>query len=89
MRLLIHVGGKKLRLGRWWLGLFLLSALAFSGCKQFGSHDEGLHDDGLRRNDLTLPARQVRAKDNQDKAKKSPDDVFMSDEAQHVYHDLD
>ncbi len=90
MRFLVHVGSKKLRLGRWWLGLFLLSALAFSGCKQFGLHDEGPPDDGLRRNDLALPARQLRAKENPDKDKKSTDDLFfMSDEAQRVYHDMD
>lgn len=89
MRFLVHIGSKRLWLGRWWLGLFLLSALAVSGCKQLGLHDEGPHDDGLRRNDLALPARQVRAKENPDKEKKSADDIFMSDEAQRVYHDMD
>jgi hypothetical protein len=89
MPFLVHVGSKKLRLARWWLGLFLLSALALSGCKQFGLHDESPPDDRLRRNDLALPARQLRAKENPDKDKKSTDDIFMSDEAQRVYHDMD
>ena len=89
MSFLVHFGSKRLRPGRWWLGLFLLSTLAFSGCKQLGFHDESPSDDRLRRNDLALPARQVRAKENQDKGKKSPDDLFMSDEAQQVYHDMD
>jgi hypothetical protein len=84
-----RIRSKKLRAGRWWLGLFLLSALAFPGCKQLGLHDEGPHDDSLRRNDLALPARQARVKERLDNGKKSPDDVWMSEDAQRVYHDLD
>ena len=89
MNLRFHVCSKKLRAGRWWLGLLLLSALAFSGCKQLGLHDESPHDDGLRRNDLALPARQARVKERLDNGKKSPDDAWMSEDAQRVYHDLD
>jgi hypothetical protein len=84
-----HTCSKKLHAGRWWLGIFLASALAFPGCKQMGLHDDAVHDDVLRRNDLALPARKVRAVESPVKGKKSPDDIFMSDEAQQVYHDMD
>jgi hypothetical protein len=88
MNLRFHISSKKSYAGRCWLGLFLLSALLFSGCKQLGG-DGVAHDDGLRRDDLALPAREVRSHQYPSTAKKSPDDVFMSDEAQRVYHDLD
>ena len=84
MSFLFHLCSNKLRLGRWWLGLFLASALVFTGCKQMGANDYGPHDDGLRRNDLALPARQLRAKEAPDTAKKPADDPWMSDEAQRV-----
>ncbi len=88
MNLRFHISGKKSYAGRWWLGLFLLSALVFSGCKQFGGSDVA-HEDSLRRDDLALPAREVRSNQVPAAAKKSPDDIFMSGEAQRVYHDLD
>jgi hypothetical protein len=89
MTFLFHDRSKKVGAGRWWLGLFMASALAFPGCKQLGLHDESPHNDALRRNDLALPARQVRIKERLDNRKKSADDAWMSDEAQGVYHDLD
>ena len=86
---LFHTGDNKPRFGRWWLGLFLVAALAFSGCKQWGAHDEASHDAGLRCNDLSEPARQVRAKENPDKDKKPADDPWMSHEAQKISRNLD
>jgi hypothetical protein len=89
MNLLFHICGRKRWTGCWSLGLILACALVFPGCKQLGLHDRGLPEDGLRRNDLALPARQVRTKQRLDNGKKSADDAWMSDEAQSVYHDLD
>ncbi len=89
MSLLFHVRSKKLPVGRWCLGLLLASALALPGCKRLGLHDRSPQYDGLRRNDLALPARQARTVQHLDKGKKAPDDAWMSDEAQRVYHDLD
>ncbi len=89
MSILFHLYNKKPWAGRWWLGLFLVSALAFPGCKHWGLNDETPHDDGLRRNDLALPARQLRANQNPDKPKKPADDPWMSEEAQKVSRDLD
>ena len=66
-----------------WLGLFLAAVLGFSGCKQMGSQD-----DSLRRDDLSVPARQLRAKENPDRDKKPADDPWMSSEAQNISRDL-
>jgi hypothetical protein len=72
-----------------WLGLLLVAVLGVSGCKQWGLHDDEPYKEGLRRNDLSEPARQVRAIENPDKAKKPADDPWMSHEAQKIYRDLD
>jgi len=89
MIFLFHSGDKKPRFGRWWLGLLLVSVLGFSSCKQWGLHDEGVRDEGLRRNDLSAPARQIRAKENPDKDKRPANDPWMSQEAQKIYRDMD
>jgi len=86
---LSHHCDKKPRFGRWRLGLFLVAVLAFSGCKQWGLHGEASHDAGLRRDDLSEPARQLRAKENPDKDKKPADDPWMSSEAQRISRNLD
>jgi hypothetical protein len=80
---------KNARLGRWWLGLVLLSALALSGCAHWGHRNEGTHDDVLRRDELSEPARQVRVKGSPTRGKKTADDPWMSDEANQVYHNMD
>jgi hypothetical protein len=67
-----------------WLGLFLAATLGLAGCRQWRTHD-----DGLRRNDLSAPARQVRAHEDLGKAKKPADDPWMSPEAQRISRDLD
>ena len=86
---LFHSGDKKPRFGRWWLGLLLVSVLGFSGCKQWGLHDEGVRDEGLRRNDLSAPARQVRSKEESDKDKNAAGDPWMSEKAQEISRNLE
>jgi hypothetical protein len=89
MYFLFYVRNKNARLGRWWLGLSLLSALALSGCAHWGHRNEGTHDDVLRRSELSEPARQVRATSSPVRGKKTADDPWMSDEANQVYHNMD
>jgi hypothetical protein len=80
-----HGCGERLRFGRWWLGLFLLGALGFSGCKTWGSHEEG-----LRESDLAEPARQARsrAEPSSKRDSKAVDDPWMSEKAQKIARDL-
>jgi len=81
---LFHTDDKQPRFGGRWFGLLLVAVLGLSGCKQWG-----LHDEALRRNDLSEPARQIRAKENPDKDKKAAADPWMSEEAQRISRNLD
>jgi hypothetical protein len=78
-----HGGNKQRWRGQWWLGMLLVFALGLAGCRQWGTQD-----DKLRRNDLSMPARQIRAEESPDKEKK-PADPWMSPEAQRISRDLD
>jgi hypothetical protein len=64
----------------------LLLAFGLSGCKDLGTRDEG-----LRHDELSEPARQVRARENlgTEKPAKTADDPWMSDKAQKISHDLE
>jgi hypothetical protein len=85
MTSLFHGCDKEPRSGRCWLGLCLLCALGLAGCKAWGGREEG-----LRKNDLAVPARQLRAATdpNKDKGSKPVDDPWMSEKAQKIARDL-
>jgi hypothetical protein len=85
MAYLIHGWGNALWFGRWWLGVFLVLTIAFSGCKS-----SGVGEDGLRANGLAEPARQARARAESGAAKdsKAADDPWMSEKAQTISRDL-
>lgn len=85
MIFLLHACSKRFRYSRWWLGLFLLLTLMFSGCKA-----GGLGEEGLRANDLAEPARQVRSRAEpiEDKDSTAADDPWMSEKAQKISRNL-
>ncbi len=83
--------GKLVQANRRWLALPLtLLVFVFSGC-----HDMDSNKETLRKNDLSEPARQVRAKESIDKGidkareSKGTDDFLMSSEAKNIYHNMD
>lgn len=78
------------KLVRWPALPLMLLALGLSGCHNMDGNKET-----LRKNDLSEPARQVRAKESSDKdidkarASKGTDDFMMSREAKNIYHNMD